>query len=63
LKQKQFVDSRRPGLFEKKGLKMGRKGRKLLKTHTSKMPDFRLSTISMKTSELDQNLHDVHENK
>jgi hypothetical protein len=36
---------------------------KLLKTHVEKMSTFRLSTIFMKTKELNLSLHDVHEKK
>jgi len=47
---------------EKKGeLKMRRKFAKLLKTYIEKMSAFRLSTIFMKTNELDHSLHDVDE--
>ena len=42
---------------------MGLICRNLLKTHITKMPASRLSTIFMKTHELDSNLHDVNENK
>jgi hypothetical protein len=36
---------------------------KLLKTSVEKMSAFRLSTMLMKTSELEPSLHDVDENK
>jgi len=49
---------------EKKGeLKMRREFRKLLKTHTEKMPVFRLSIMFKKTSELNHSLHYVDEKK
>ncbi len=36
---------------------------KLLKTHVEKMSTFRLSTILMKTNEINHSLHDVDEKK
>jgi hypothetical protein len=36
---------------------------KLLKTNVEKISVFRLSTIFMKTNELDRSLHDVDEKK
>jgi hypothetical protein len=36
---------------------------KLLKTNRDKMPVFRLSTIFVKTNELNPSLHDVDEKK
>jgi hypothetical protein len=42
---------------------MGLRFIKLLKTHVEKMSAFRLSTILMKTGELEPSLHDVDENK
>jgi hypothetical protein len=50
--------------MEKKGgEKMGMSCAKLLKTHTAKMPAFRLSTMLMKTKELHASFQDVDENK
>jgi len=42
---------------------MRREFRKLLKTHTEKMPVFRLSIMFKKTSELNHSLHYVDEKK
>jgi len=46
---------------KKKGVKMGLKCCKLLKTHIDKMPFFRHSTIFMKTNEIELLLHYVDE--
>jgi hypothetical protein len=37
--------------------------RELLKTHIEKMPVFRLSTIFVKTDQLEHSLHDIDEKK
>jgi hypothetical protein len=50
-------------VVEKKGVKMGLRFIKLLKTHEEKMSTFRLSMIFMKTNELEHSLQDVHEKK
>jgi len=64
LKLKHLVDFTMAWGHEKKGeLKLRREFRKLLKTHTEKMPVFRFSTIFMKTNELEYSLHDIDENK
>ena len=51
------------GSRKKRGRKMRPSFIKLLKTHVEKMTDFCLSTIFMKTKELNLCLHDVDENK
>jgi hypothetical protein len=49
---------------EKKGSKKkGKNFIKLLKTNVRKMAAFRLSTISMKTNELNSSFHDVDEKR
>ena len=48
---------------KKGGEKMGVSCVKLLKTHVEKMSLFSLSTMLMKTNELNHYLHDVYENK
>ena len=64
MKLKDLADSAVARVVEKKGeLKMGRRFRKLLKTHIEKMSAFRLSMIFMKTNELTPSLHDVDEKK
>jgi len=50
--------------MEKKGgEKMGMSCAKLLKTHTAKMPAFRLSTMLMKINELYVAFHYIYEKK
>jgi hypothetical protein len=61
LKLKGLDDSPAARVVKKKGKKMGLKFRKLMKTHVEKMSAFRLSTIFMKTKELNHSFHDVDE--
>jgi hypothetical protein len=64
LKLKDLADSSLAWVVKRKGeLKMRREFRKLLKTHIEKMPVFSLSTMLMKTHELNHSLHDVDEKK
>jgi hypothetical protein len=64
LKLKHLADSSMAGVAGgKKGLKMSRNFRNLLKTHIEKMSSFRLSIMLKKTNELNCYLHYVDEKK
>jgi hypothetical protein len=63
LKLKGLVYSSVTMAAKKKGEKLRLYFFKLLKTHTEKMPAFRLSMIFMKTNELSCSFQDVDENK
>ena len=61
LKLSWLADSQMARGQKKIPLKFGRKAGMLLKTNVEKMSIIRLSTMLMKTNELNRSLHDVDE--